>query len=152
MQLSFHSLLASAQEVDFFTDIILDTGLAGDLEPDTSFVTELESIPPAIIEEEEEAAIEEQLDIEMALDEENLNFEYYVVILDDTTISAEEYCGTLEECKAYVDAYVNHTYSTRFTARFFHNGSNNEIATVEFFATNANPTGFITMTRLNNLF
>ena len=72
MQLSFHSLLASAQEVDFFTDISLDTGLAGEIDLDTSFVTELESIPPTIIEEEEEAAIEEQFDIDMAHDEENL--------------------------------------------------------------------------------
>ena len=150
MELSFHSLLSSTQEVDFFTDIILETGLPGDL--DHSTLAALESVPEEVLLEEEETAIEEQCEIEMAYDEENLKFEYYVVILDDTTISAEEYCGTLEECKAYVDAYAKHTYSTRFTARFFQNGSDNEIATVEFFATNANPTGFITMTRLNNLF
>jgi len=68
MQLSFHSLLASAQEVDFFTDIILDTGLSGDLEPDTSFVTELESIPQAALLEEELAATEEWFELELAIE------------------------------------------------------------------------------------
>lgn len=68
MQLSFHSLLASAQEVDFFTDIILDTGLAGDIEPDTSFVTELESIPQAALLEEELAATEEWFELELAIE------------------------------------------------------------------------------------
>ena len=30
MQLSFHSILASNQEVDFFTDILLETDLPGE--------------------------------------------------------------------------------------------------------------------------
>ena len=68
MQLSFHSVLASAQEVDFFTDIILDTGLAGEIEPSTSFVTELESIPQAALLEEELAATEEWFELELAIE------------------------------------------------------------------------------------
>ena len=68
MQLSFHSLLASAQEVDFFTDIILDTGLSGEIDLDTSLVTELESIPPIAILEEELAATEEWFEFELAIE------------------------------------------------------------------------------------
>lgn len=146
MQLSFHSLLASAQEVDFFTDIILDTGLAGDLEPDTSFVTELESIPPAIIEEEEEAAIEEQLDIEMAHDEENLKFEYTVVVIDHTNDTAEQEWGTWEDCKKFVARYQRLMFGHRFDARFFHAGDDNEYAAVLFFPTPSDPTGYLTLT------
>ena len=146
MQLSFHSLLASTQEVDFFTDVLLDTGLSGDLEPDTSFVTELESIPPTIIEAEEEAAIEEQFDIEMALDEENLQFEYYVVILDDTNDTAEEECGTWEECKEFVEIYQRLMFGHSFTARFFKNGDDNEYASVQFIPTPSDPTGYLTLT------
>jgi hypothetical protein len=72
MQLSFHSLLASAQEVDFFTDVLLDTGLSGDLEPDTSLVTELESIPQAALLEEELAATEEWFELELAIELEQM--------------------------------------------------------------------------------
>ena len=146
MQLSFHSLLASAQEVDFFTDIILDTGLAGEIEPDTSFVTELESIPPTIIEEEEEAAIEEQFDIDMAHDEENLKFEYSVVVLNHTNDTVEEEWGTWEDCTKFVVRYQRLMFGHRFDARFFHAGDDNEYASVQFHPTPSDPTGYLTLT------
>jgi hypothetical protein len=146
MQLSFHSLLASAQEVDFFTDVLLDTGLSGDLEPDTSFVTELESIPPTIIEAEEESAIEEQIDIEMALDEENLKFEYSVVVLNHTNDTAEEEWGTWEDCTKFVVRYQRLMFGHRFDARFFHVGDDNEYASVQFNPTPSDPTGYLTLT------
>ena len=66
MQLSFHSLLASAQEVDFFTDILLETDLPCEL--DHSTLATLESIPEIALVEEEQSALEEQLTIEIALD------------------------------------------------------------------------------------
>jgi len=150
MQLSFHSILASAQEVDFFTDIILDTGLAGEIEPDTSFVKELESIPPAIIEEEEEAAIEEQWEIEMAHDEESLQFEYSVVITDHTNDTAEQDWGTLEDCKKFVEIYTRLMFGHRFDARFFHVNDDNEFASVQFFPTPSDPTGYVTLTNLRS--
>jgi len=146
MQLSFHSLLASAQEVDFFTDIILDTGLSGDLEPDTSFVTGLESIPPAIIEAEKEAAIEEQWEIEMAYDEESLQFEYSVVILNHTNDTVEEEWGTWEDCTKFVVRYQRLMFGHRFDARFFHAGDDNEYASVQFNPTPSDPTGYLTLT------
>jgi hypothetical protein len=145
MQLSFYSILASAQEADFFTDIILETGLAGDLEHST--VATLETVPEEILTEEEEAAIEEQCEIEMALDLENL--EFCVVVLDDTNNTAEEWYGSLEECKTFVDRYSKMVFGHSFTARFFEYGNDNEYASVEFFPTDANPTGYITITKLN---
>jgi hypothetical protein len=147
MQLSFHSILASAQEVDFFTDIILDTGLAGDLEHDT--LASLETVPEEVLTEEEEAAIEEQCEIELAIDDEKLRAEYCVVILDDTNDTAEEDYGTLEECKSFVDCYKRLMFGHSFTARFFAYGNDNELASVQFIPTDANPTGYITITKLN---
>ena len=147
MQLSFHSILASAQEVDFFTDIILDTGLAGDLEHDT--LASLETVPEEVLTEEEEAAIEEQCEIELAIDDEKLRSEYCVVILDDTNGTAEEDYGTLEECKKFVNVYQRLMFGHSFTARFFAYGNDNELASVQFIPTDANPTGYITITKLN---
>ena len=131
MQLSFHSILASAQEVDFFTDIILETGLPGDL--DHSTLASLETVPEEVLTEEEEAAIEEQCEIEMAYDEDNLQFEFYVVILDRTNGVAEEEYGTWEECKTFVDSYSRIFLGHCFTARFFRNGSDNVYAETIFY-------------------
>jgi len=36
-----------------------------------------------------------------------------------------------------------------FIARFFECGNDNEFASVQFFPTDANPTGYITITKLN---
>jgi len=76
-KLSFHSLLASNQEVDFFTDILFDTDLAGEVMSDNPLVTELESIPQEAVLDEEAEAIVEQWDIEVAIEVEesvqNLN-------------------------------------------------------------------------------
>ena len=66
MNLSFHSLLASAQEVNFFTDIILETGLPGDL--DHSTLATLETVPEEVLLEEELAAIEEWFELELAIE------------------------------------------------------------------------------------
>jgi hypothetical protein len=144
MQLSFHSILSSDQEVDFFTDIILETGLPGDL--DHSTLASLETVPEEVLTEEEEAAIEEQCEIEMAYDEENLRFEYYVVILDDTNDTAEEEYGTWEECKSFVATYQRLMFGHSFTARFFKNGDDNEYASVQFIPTSSDPTGYLTLT------
>ena len=143
MQLSFHSLLASAQEVDFFTDILLETDLPCDV--DHSTLAMLETVPEEILLEEEEAAIEEQCEIEMAIE---LDYEYCVVILDDTNGTAEEAFGTLEECKSFVYKYSHLVNGNSFIARFFECGNDNEFASVQFFPTDANPTGYITLTKL----
>jgi hypothetical protein len=66
--LCFYSLLASNQEVDFFTDILFDTDLAGEVMSDNSLVTELESIPQEAVLDEEAEAIVEQWDIEVAIE------------------------------------------------------------------------------------
>jgi len=144
MQLSFHSLLASAQEVDFFTDIILETGLPGDLEHSTLAL--LETVPEEVLLSEEEAALEEQIDIELSLDEDFLKSEYYVVILDDTTGGAEEASGSWEDCKAFVDHYSELCFGHHFHARFFVAGNDNVYAEVIFIPTDSNPTGYITLT------
>jgi hypothetical protein len=144
--LCFHSILASNQEVEFFTDILLDTDLAGEVMSNNPLVTELESIPQEELLAEEESAIEEQCEIEMAYDEENLKFEYCVVILDYTNDTAEEECGTWEECKSFVATYQRLMFGHSFTARFFQNGNDNEYACVQFIPTDTNPTGYITIT------
>ena len=66
--LCFYSLLASNQEVDFFTDILFDTDLAGEVMLDNSLVTELESIPQEAILDEEAEALAEQFDIEIVIE------------------------------------------------------------------------------------
>lgn len=144
MELSFHSLLSSTQEVDFFTDIILETGLPGDL--DHSTLATLETVPEEVLLEEEETAIEEQSEIEMAYDEDNLQFEFYVVILDRTNGVAEEEYGTWEDCKTFVDSYSRIFLGHSFTARFFKNGDDNEYACVKFYPTPSDPTGYVTLT------
>lgn len=144
MKISFHSILASDQEVDFFTDILLETGLPGDLEHSTLAL--LETVPEEVLLEEEEAALEEQIEIELSLDEEFLKHEYHVVILDDTTGGAEEECGTWEECKTFVDNYSQLFFGHHFHARFFVAGNDNVYAEVIFIPTNSNPTGYITLT------
>jgi hypothetical protein len=68
--LCFHSILASNQEVDFFTDILLDTGIAGELEH--SLLAELEVIPEQAIFDEQAEAIVEQWDIEIAIEVEEI--------------------------------------------------------------------------------
>jgi len=143
MQLSFHSLLASAQEVDFFTDIILETGLPGDLEHST--LASLETVPEEVLTAEEEAAIEEQCEIEMAYDEENLQFEYSVVITDHTNNTVEQDWGTWEDCKRFVEIYQRLMFGHRFDARFFHVLDDNEYASVQFFPTPSDPTGYTTL-------
>ena len=136
MQLSFHSLLASEKEVDFFTEVILDTGLAGDLEHST--LATLETIPEEVLLEEEETARELQLDIDAAYDADNLRYEYYVVISDDLLESQEEvwggenfFCGTWEECTAFVTTYRKRGH--RFDAHFYKNGDDRVLASVQFF-------------------
>jgi len=143
MQLSFHSILASNQEVDFFTDILLETDLPGEL--DHSTLATLESVPEEVLQEEEAAAIEEQFVIEMAYDEEYLKSEYSVVITDHTNNVAEVQFGTWEECKAFVDSYSKLFFGHRFDARFFSYYNDNEVAAVQFFPTKSNPTGYITL-------
>jgi hypothetical protein len=64
--LCFHSILSSNQEVDFFTDMLLDTGMAGELEH--SLLAELEVIPEQAIFDEQAEAIAEQWDIEIAIE------------------------------------------------------------------------------------
>ena len=66
--LCFYSLLASNQEVDFFTDILFDTDLSGEVISDNPLVTELESIPQEAVFDEEAEAIVEQWDIEVAIE------------------------------------------------------------------------------------
>jgi hypothetical protein len=72
--LCFYSLLASNQEVDFFTDILFDTDLAGEVMSDNPLITELESIPQEAILDEEAEALAEQFDIETAQDPEWLEY------------------------------------------------------------------------------
>ena len=68
----FHSILASNQEVEFFTEVLLETGIAGEL--DHSLLAELEVIPAEAILDEEAEALAEQFDIETAQDPEWLEY------------------------------------------------------------------------------
>jgi hypothetical protein len=68
----FHSILSSNQEVEFFTNILLDTGIAGEL--DHNVLAELETIPQEALLDEEAEALAEQWDIETAQDPEWLEF------------------------------------------------------------------------------
>lgn len=72
--LCFYSLLASNQEVDFFTENLLDTGVAGELDHDT--LATLENIPQEAVLDLEAEALAEQWDIETTQDPE------YVEILE----------------------------------------------------------------------
>jgi hypothetical protein len=145
MQLSFYSLLASAQEVDFFTDILLETDIPCELDHNT--LATLESIPEEVLLEEEETAIEEQIDIEMALYEEYLKHQYCVVITDDFHLITKYHHGTWEECTSFVQAHADLKLNIEFAARFFEHGNDNEYACVKFIPTDTNPTGYITLTR-----
>jgi len=60
----FHSILSSNQEVEFFTDMLLDTGIAGEL--DHSTLAELEDIPEEALLDEQAEALAEQFDIDSA--------------------------------------------------------------------------------------
>ena len=144
MQLSFHSILSSDKEVDFFTDIILETGLPGDL--DHSTLAMLETVPEEVLLEEENTAIEEQCEIEVAIE---AQYECYVIILDHTNGGAEESFGTLKECISFVQKYSRLVDGHSFIARFFDYGNDNELAYVEYFPTDTNPTGYNTITKLN---
>ena len=64
----FHSILSSNQEVEFFTDMLLDTGIAGELDHNT--LAELEDIPEEALLDEQAEALAEQFDIETAQDPE----------------------------------------------------------------------------------
>lgn len=66
--LCFYSLLASNQEVDFFTENLLDTGIAGELDHDILAI--LESIPQEAVLDLEAEALAEQWDIETTQDPE----------------------------------------------------------------------------------
>jgi len=144
MQLSFHSLLASAQEVDFFTDILLETDLPCDL--DHSTLATLETIPEEVLLEEENTAIEEQCEIEVAIE---AQYECYVIILDETNGGAEESFGTLRDCISFVKKYSYLVDGHSFIARFFDYGNDNELAFIKYIPTDIDPTGYITITKLN---
>lgn len=64
--LSFYSLLSSLQEVDFFTDTIVETGIAPEL--DHSILASLETVPEETLLDEEAEALAEQWEIEMSID------------------------------------------------------------------------------------
>lgn len=68
----FHSILASNQEVEFFTEVLLETGIAGEL--NHNMLAELEVIPAEAILDEEAEALAEQMDIDTAQDPEWLEF------------------------------------------------------------------------------
>lgn len=144
--LCFYSLLASNQEVDFFTENLLDTGVAGELDHDT--LATLETVPEEVLLREEETAVEEQCEIEMAYNEENLKFEYSVVVLNHTNNTTEEEWGTWENCTKFVVTYQRLMFGHRFDALFFHalSNDNNIYAQVNFHPTPSDPTGYLTLT------
>ena len=141
--LSFYSLLSSLQEVDFFTDIIVETGIAPEL--DHSLIAELESIPDYVIEEQNYEAEYTQDEIDFAIE---VKEEYTVIMNDHTDFTAWQFFGTLEECKEYLMEYSKASYGHRFDARFFAPNQDNVFAEVHYY-----PKGddeFITLTKVNN--
>jgi len=148
---SFYSFFGTVQEADFFTDTLIETGEAGELEH--TIEATLEEVPELFIKDAELLSEQEQDEIEMALFYEDL---FVVTIYNHT----DEECvmvfeGTLDECKEEVYAYQETAYGKRFDARFFETtveGWNNErvyaYAEVHFYPKGSND--YTTMTWVRN--